>query len=148
MHIIAAKAECFYEALQPEFKSYQQKVLNNAKALSKTLQKEGFHIISGGTDNHLMLVDVKSKLGITGKDAEKALDKIHITVNKNTIPGDTESPMKTSGIRLGTPAMTTRGFNEDDFIKVGHIISKCLQNIDDDNIQKELMKEVMELTKD
>lgn len=148
MHIIAAKAECFYEALQPEFKVYQQRVLDNAKALSETLQKEGFHIISGGTDNHLILVDVKSKLGITGKEAEKALDKIHITVNKNTIPGDTESPTKTSGIRLGTPAMTTRGFTEEDFIKVGHIISKCLQNINDDNIQKELMKEVMELTQD
>ena len=147
MHIIAAKAECFYEALQPEFKEYQKQVLKNAQVLCKTLKEEGFHIISGGTDNHLMLVDVKSKFGITGKEAETALDKIHITVNKNTIPNETESPMKTSGIRLGTPAMTTRGFKEEDFKQVGKIISKCLQNINDDKVLKELDKEVLKLTK-
>ena len=99
MHIIAAKAECFYEALQPEFKEYQKQVLKNAQALCKTLKEEGFHIISGGTDNHLMLVDVKSKFGITGKEAETALDKIHITVNKNAIPNDTEKPFIASGLR-------------------------------------------------
>lgn len=147
MHIIAAKAECFYEALEPEFKEYQNQVLKNAKALCNTLKEEGFHIISGTTDNHLLLVDVKTKLGITGKEAEKALDRINITVNKNTIPNETESPMKTSGIRLGSPAMTTRGFKEPEFIKVGQIISKCLNNIDNDKIQKELKKEVLELTK-
>ena len=146
MHIIAAKAQCFYEALQPEFKEYQQKVVKNAKVLCQTLKDEGFRIVSGDTENHLMLVDVKSKLGITGKEAETALDKIHITVNKNTIPNETESPMKTSGIRLGTPAMTTRGFTEEDFIKVGKIISKCLKNIDNEDVQKQLNKEVLELT--
>ena len=123
MHIIAAKAQCFYEALQPEFIAYQKQVIKNAKVLCQTLQEEGFRIVSNGTDNHLLLVDIKGKLGITGKKAETALDKIHITVNKNTIPKDTESPMKTSGIRLGTPAMTTRGFKEPEFIAVAKIIS-------------------------
>lgn len=147
MHIIAAKAQCFYEALQPEFITYQKQVIKNAKVLCQTLQEEGFRIVSNGTDNHLLLVDIKGKLGITGKKAETALDKIHITVNKNTIPKDTESPMKTSGIRLGTPAMTTRGFKEREFITVAKIISKCLSNLDDEKIQKELSKEVIELTK-
>ena len=146
MHVIAAKTQCFYEALQPEFKEYQQQVVNNAKALCETLQAEGFRIISGRTENHLMLVDVKSKLGITGKDAETALDKINITVNKNTIPNDTEPANKASGIRLGTPAMTTKGFKEEDFIKVGKIISECLSNIDNEEIQNKLRKEVLELT--
>lgn len=147
MHIIAAKAQCFYEALQPEFIAYQKQVIKNAKVLCQALQEEGFRIVSNGTDNHLLLVDIKGKLGITGKKAETALDKIHITVNKNTIPKDTESPMKTSGIRLGTPAMTTRGFKEPEFIAVAKIISKCLSNLDDEKIQKELSKEVIELTK-
>ena len=118
-HVIAAKCQCFYEAMSDEFKSYAKNVITNAKVLSETLKEEGFRIISNGTDNHLILVDVKSTLGITGKDAEKALDKICITCNKNTIPNETESPFKTSGIRLGSPAMTTRGFKEEDFIKVG-----------------------------
>lgn len=147
MHIIAAKAQSFYEALQPEFIAYQKQVIKNAKVLCQTLQEEGFRIVSNGTDNHLLLVDIKGKLGITGKKAETTLDKIHITVNKNTIPKDTESPMKTSGIRLGTPAMTTRGFKEPEFIAVAKIISKCLSNLDDEKIQKELSKEVIELTK-
>lgn len=121
MHIIAAKAQSFYEALQPEFIAYQKQVIKNAKVLCQTLQEEGFRIVSNGTDNHLLLVDIKGKLGITGKKAETALDKIHITVNKNTIPKDTESPMKTSGIRLGTPAMTTRGFKEPEFIAVAKL---------------------------
>ena len=146
MHVIAAKAECFYEALQPEFKVYQEQVLKNAKVLAKTLQEEGFKIISGGTDNHLMLVDVKSLLGITGKDAETILDQIHITVNKNTIPNETESPFKTSGIRLGTPAMTTRGLKETEFVHIGHIIAKALKNKDDQEVLKELEKEVLDLT--
>lgn len=147
MHVIAAKAQCFYEALQPEFITYQRQVVKNAKILSETLKKEGFRIVSNQTDNHLILLDVKEKLGITGKQAETALDKIHITVNKNTIPNDTESPMKTSGIRLGTPAMTTRGFKEKEFIEVAKIISACLNNLDNENIQKELSKKVLELTK-
>lgn len=146
MHVIAAKAECFYEALQPEFKTYQEQVLKNAKALAKTLQEEGFKIISGGTDNHLMLVDVKSLLGITGKEVETILDQIHITVNKNTIPNETESPFKTSGIRLGTPAMTTRGLKEAEFVSIGHIIAKALKNRDDKEVLKGLEQEVLDLT--
>lgn len=146
MHIIAAKAECFYEALQPEFKEYQMQVLKNIKVLSETLQEEGFHIVSNGTDNHLILVDVKSACGITGKDAQNLLDKIHITVNKNTIPNDTESPMVTSGIRLGSPAMTSRGLKEEDFEHIGKIIAKALKNHDNETILKELDKEVLEIT--
>ena len=147
MHVIAAKAECFYEALQPEFKTYQEQVIKNAKVLAKTLEEEGFKIISGGTDNHLMLVDVKSTLGITGKCAEETLDKINITVNKNTIPSETESPSKASGIRLGSPAMTTRGLKEKEFVSIGHIIAKALRNKDDETILKELQKEVLTITK-
>mgnify|MGYP004638710375 FL=1 len=147
MHVIAAKAECFYEALQPEFKTYAKQIIVNAKALANTLQDEGFHIISGGTDNHLMLVDVEGLLGITGKEAEKILDSIHITVNKNTIPNETRSLLETSGIRLGTPAMTTRGFKEAEFIQIGHIIAKALKNKDNEDILKELSKEVLDLTK-
>lgn len=146
MHVIAAKAQCFYEALQPEFKEYQKRVINNIKALSDGLKEEGFRIVSGGTDNHLILVDVKSSTGLTGKEAEAILDKIHITVNKNTIPNDTEKPFITSGIRIGSPAMTTRGFNEDDFSLVGKIISKALKNSNDDSVLEELSKEVLELT--
>ena len=117
MHIIAAKAECFYEALNPSFKSYQNQVLKNIKALSSTLMDEGFKIISDGTDNHLILVDVTS-VNLTGKDAETILEQINITCNKNMIPNDLESPFKTSGIRLGSPAMTSRGLKEKDFIKI------------------------------
>ena len=146
MHVIAAKAQCFYEALEPEFKEYQRKVINNIKALSDSLKEEGFRIVSGGTDNHLILVDVKSGTGLTGKEAEAILDRIHITVNKNTIPNDTEKPFITSGIRVGSPAMTTRGFNEDDFRLVGKIISKALKNSNNDSVLKELSKEVLELT--
>lgn len=146
MHVIAAKAQCFYEDLQPEFKDYASQVIKNAKALAKTLEDEGLRIISGGTDNHLMLVDVKTTYGITGKEAETILDKIHITVNKNTIPNETESPAKTSGIRLGSPAMTTRGMKESEFIEIGHIIAKALKNKDDEEIQKELAKSVIALT--
>ena len=145
MHVIAAKAECFYEALQPEFKDYMKSVVKNAKVLSDTLESEGFRIVSGGTDNHLMLVDVKS-IGLTGKEAEKILDAINITCNKNTIPNETESPMVTSGIRLGTPAMTTRGFNESDFKEVALIISEALKNRNDKNKMKELKNRVKNLT--
>ena len=145
MHVIAAKAECFYEALQPEFKDYMKSVVKNAKVLSDTLKSEGFRIVSGGTGNHLMLVDVKS-IGLTGKEAEKILDAINITCNKNTIPNETESPMVTSGIRLGTPAMTTRGFNESDFKEVALIISEALKNRNDKNKMKELKNRVKNLT--
>lgn len=146
MHVIAAKAQCFYEALQPEFKTYQEQVIKNAKVLAETLEGEGFRAVSGGTDNHLMLVDVKSSCGITGADAEDTLDQIHITVNKNTIPNETESPLKTSGIRLGTPAMTTRGFREREFVRIGHIITKALKNKDDKQVLDELKQEVLDLT--
>ncbi len=146
MHVIAAKAECFYEALQPEFKDYAQQVISNAQALAATLKEEGLRIISGGTDNHLMLVDVKTTFGITGKEAETILDKICITVNKNTIPNETESPFKTSGIRLGTPAMTTRGFKEQEFIEIGHIIGQALKNKDNLEILESLKEQVLTLT--
>lgn len=146
MHVIGAKAQCFYEAIQPSFKEYQTQVLKNIKALSETLKEEGFRIVSGGTDNHLILVDVKGSIGITGKEAETILDKINITVNKNTIPYDTESPFKTSGIRLGSPAMTTRGLTEVEFKQIGKIISKALKNKDNEEILNDLQKEVLDLT--
>ncbi len=147
MHVIAAKAQCFYEALQPEFKEYQKQVLLNIKALSKTLKEEGFHIVSSGTDNHLILVDVKSGCGLTGKEAEKLLDEVHITVNKNTIPNDSEKPMITSGIRLGSPAMTSRGLKEEDFVKIGKIIATVLKNSTDKNILEQAEKDVLAITK-
>jgi len=145
MHVIAAKAECFYEALQPEFKEYIKNVLINIKELSDTLQAEGFRVVSNGTDNHLILLDVKS-IGMTGLEAETLLGNILITVNKNTIPYDTEKPFITSGIRLGSAAMTTRGFTKEDFHQVGLIISKCLKNKDNQSIQEELRNEVLSLT--
>ena len=125
MHIIAAKAVCFKEAMEEEFISYQEQVVKNAKALSQTLMDKGFNIVSNGTDNHLILVDLRNK-NITGKDAEHLLDKIGITVNKNTIPFDPQSPFITSGIRIGTPAVTTRGFKEDDMKEIGTIISDII----------------------
>lgn len=146
MHVVAAKAQCFAEAMEPEFKEYILDVTKNAKVLAKTLQNEGIKVISGGTDNHLMLIDVKSAFNITGSEAEKILDSINITTNKNTIPNETESALKASGLRLGTAAMTTRGFKEAEFIKVGQIISSALKNRDDENILHELKKEVLELT--
>lgn len=146
MHVIAAKAQCFYEAMQPEFKTYQEKVLENIKALSDVLKNEGFRIISGGTDNHLILVDVKSCCNLTGKQAEEVLDKIHITTNKNAIPNDKESLMVTSGLRLGSPAMTSRGLQKSDFEQIGYIISRALKNSNDEKILKELEKEVLKIT--
>ena len=134
MHVIAAKAQCFYEAMEPSFKDYTTNIIKNAKALSKIFIDNGVKVISGGTDNHLMLIDVKSSFGITGKEAETILDKINITTNKNTIPNDTESPFKTSGLRIGTPAMTTRGFTTEDFEEVGIIIIEALRNKDNEAI--------------
>ena len=145
MHVIGGKAQCFYEALQPEFKTYQEQVLKNIKALAAVLTKNGFRIISGGTDNHLILVDTMS-LGITGLDAETTLDKIHITCNKNTIPYDKESPKVTSGIRIGSPAMTTRGLKEKDFEKIGEIIVSALKDSSEENLNK-LKEEVLKITK-
>lgn len=144
MHVIGAKAQCFYEALQPEFKEYQQQVLKNIKALANVLIEKGYKIISKGTDNHLILVDTMSK-GITGLEAEQTLDKINITCNKNTIPYDQESPKVTSGIRIGSPAMTTRGLKEEEFKKIGEIIASALQNNSEENLNK-LKKQVLEIT--
>lgn len=131
MHIIAAKAVCFKEAMSLEFKSYQEQVVKNAFVLSEQLKKRGFNLVSGGTDNHLLLVDLRNK-NITGKDAEKLLEQVGITVNKNTIPFDRESPFVTSGIRIGTPAATTRGFLEEDIIEVGNIIGDVIDNRESD----------------
>jgi glycine hydroxymethyltransferase len=147
MHVIGAKAECFYEALQPEFKTYQKQVLKNIKAMSDEFIKLGMKVISGGTDNHLILLDVYNSLGLTGKEAEKLLDKCHITVNKNTIPGETLSPMKASGIRIGSPAMTTRGLNEKDFKEIAKYIYEILTNKDDSKKLKEITKNVLTLAR-
>ena len=146
MHVIGAKAQCFYEALQPAFKDYAKNVINNAKVFAETLMNEGFKVVSDGTDNHLFLLDVKSGCNLTGREAEKILDSVNITVNKNTIPGDTEKPFITSGIRLGTAAMTTRGFGEKEFKEVGKMIAKALKNSNDENILNEIKKEVTLLT--
>ena len=146
MHVIAAKAQCFYEAMEPSFKDYTTNIIKNAKSLSKTFIDNGVKVISGGTDNHLMLIDVKSSFGITGKEAETILDKINITTNKNTIPNDTESPFKTSGLRIGTPAMTTRGFTTEDFEEVGIIIIEALRNKDNEEVLDNLRKQVLRLT--
>lgn len=131
MHVIAAKAIAFGEALSPHFITYQKQVIKNAKVLANVLMDAGFNLVSGGTDNHLMLIDLTNK-NITGKEAEQALDKAGITVNKNTIPFETRSPFITSGIRIGTPAITTRGFREQDMLKVGNWIVDTLNNIDND----------------
>ena len=131
MHVIAAKAVCFKEALEPEFKSYMERVLKNTKVLGEELTKYGFRMVSGGTDNHLLLVDLTNK-DISGKDAEKLLDSVGITVNKNTIPSETRSPFVTSGIRIGTAAATTRGFNEDDFREVARFINYVTEHKDED----------------
>ncbi len=147
MHVIGAKAECFYEALQPEFVEYQKQVVKNAQAMANRFMEDNVKIISGGTDNHMFLIDVKSSYNITGKLAEKTLDNIHITCNKNTIPFDEESPNVTSGIRIGTPAMTTRGLKEDDFELIEYIINRSLTNIGNENIQRECNDKVLKLTK-
>lgn len=139
MHVIAAKAQCFYEALQPSFSRYQKQVILNSKVLAKTLEEKGLRVVSGGTDNHLMLVDLSVK-EINGHDASILLSKIGITVNKNMIPNDKLSPSLTSGIRLGTAAMTTRGFNEEDFAKVGEIIFDALSGEDLNQLSREVKR--------
>ena len=145
VHVIAAKAVCFKEALQPQYKSYIQQVKKNATELANSIQNSGYRIVSGGTDNHLILVDVFSK-GITGKQAEIALDKAGITVNKNTIPFDTNSPMITSGIRLGTPALTTRGMTEAEMSIIGELIGEVLDNIDSQEIIQKVQSRVVKLS--
>ena len=146
MHVIAAKAVAFKEALDPSFVDYQKQVVSNAKAFADEFVKLNYHVVSGGTDNHLLLLEVKSKTGLTGKKAENLLDKVNITCNKNTVPYDTEKPFITSGIRLGTPAMTTRGFNEDDFRLVARLIDKTLSNPENELILEDVRKSVQELT--
>lgn len=146
VHIIAAKAVAFKEALQPEYKEYQKQVRKNAKAMVDELVKGGLRIVSGGTDNHLMLVDLRQK-NVTGKAAEEALEKAGITCNKNAIPNDPEKPFITSGVRLGTPAITARGMKEDEARKIARMIIKVLENINDEEKIAEVKKEVIELTK-
>ena len=146
MHVIAGKAVCFGEALKPEFTDYARQIIANCQALCEALQQEGLRIVTGGTDNHLILADVKSSYGITGKKAEALLDEINITGNKNTIPFDKEKPFVTSGIRLGTAAMTTRGFQEEEFRQVARWITTVLKNPEDEALKAKLRQEVMEMT--
>ena len=146
MHVIAGKAVCFGEALKPEFTDYARQIIANCQALCEALQQEGLRIVTGGTDNHLILADVKSSYGITGKKAEALLDEINITCNKNTIPFDQEKPFVTSGIRLGTAAMTTRGFQEEEFRQVARWITTVLKNPEDETLKAKLRQEVMEMT--
>lgn len=145
-HVIAAKAVAFGEALENNFKTYQQQVVKNAKVLAEALINEGFRIVSGGTDNHLVAVDVKGSIGLTGKEAEETLDSVGITCNKNTIPFDQEKPFVTSGIRLGTPAATTRGFDEKAFEEVAKIISLALKNSKDEKKLQQAKERVAKLT--
>lgn len=147
IHVIAAKAVAFGEALKPEFKAYQQQIIDNAKVLAKTLADSGLRIVSGGTDNHLMLVDVyMDGKGITGKAAEKALDDVHITVNKNTIPFDSQKPFTASGIRIGTPALTTRGMKEAEMEAIGKMIAAIVQEPESEEVKTKVRAEVLELT--
>jgi glycine hydroxymethyltransferase len=144
MHVIAAKAVAFKEAETEEFKEYQKQIIKNAKVMAEELQRQGFRLVSGGTDNHLMLVDLTDK-GITGKEAEAALGKANITVNKNTIPFDTRSPFVTSGIRIGTPAITTRGIGEDESRRIAQLIALILKDINNEDNIKKVREEVLEI---
>jgi len=146
MHIIAAKAVAFQEALQPEFKTYQMQILKNAKVMAQTMMDRGFNLVSGGTDSHLFLVNLINK-NITGKEAENALGLANITVNKNTVPNEPRSPFITSGLRIGTPACTTRGFKEKEFIEIANWISDILENIHDEKIIQDVKNKVLKLTK-
>ena len=144
MHVIAAQAVAFKAALAPEWKAYQKQIVLNAAALATALLGEGFRLVSGGTDTHLMLVDVFAK-GITGKVAEKALDRAGITANKNTIPFDTNSPMVASGIRLGTPALTSRGMKEGDMAEVAKLVSRALHNVENETELAEVRRDVRKM---
>ncbi len=146
MHTIASKAVSFKEALQPEFKTYQQQIVKNAKALAEALLSGGFKLVSGGTDNHLILIDLRNK-NVTGKDAANRLDEAGITCNKNGVPFDDKSPFVTSGIRLGSPALTTRGLKEDDFRRIGKLITMIIDNMADDSVLAKVKGEVAEICK-
>ena len=145
MHVVAAKALCFKEALDPEFKIYIKQVMDNAKTMAETIMSNGIDIVSNGTENHIILVDLRSK-GITGKDLERVLGSVNITVNKNSVPNDPASPFVTSGIRIGTPAATTRGFKEEEIIQVANWISDIINNFDNEELQKTIKEEVHKLT--
>tara|TARA_B100000963_G_scaffold269204_1_gene237353 strand:+ start:1186 stop:2463 length:1278 start_codon:yes stop_codon:yes gene_type:complete len=145
MHVVAAKAICFKEALDPEFKNYIQQVMSNAELLAETIIARGISVVSGGTKNHIILVDLRDK-GITGKDLEKLLGTLNITVNKNAVPNDPQSPFVTSGIRIGTPAITTRGFKEKEVEQVGNWISDVILNFDDEKMHKKIKQDVHDLT--
>jgi glycine hydroxymethyltransferase len=147
MHVIAAKALCFQEAMKPEFKAYQQQVRKNAAAMAETFTSLGYKLTSGGTDNHLMLIDLRqSHPDLTGKQAQIALDKAHITTNRNTVPGETRSPFQTSGIRIGTPACTSRGMVEEDFRKIAKAIDTVLANVEDEAAIEQARQVALELT--
>ena len=145
MHVVAAKALCFKEALNPEFKLYIQQVMQNAKVMAETIISNGIDVVSNGTQNHIVLVDLRNK-NITGKDLEKVLGSINITVNKNSVPNDPASPFVTSGIRIGTPAVTTRGFKEKEIMQVSNWICEIINNFDDEKLQNNIKKEVSNLT--
>jgi len=145
MHVVAAKALCFKEALNPEFKIYIQQVMQNAKIMAKTIMSNDIDVVSNGTENHIVLVDLRNK-NITGKDLEKVLGSVNITVNKNSVPNDPASPFVTSGIRIGTPAVTTRGFKEKEIIQVSNWICEIINNFDDEKLQNKIKKEVSNLT--
>ncbi|MEK7777978.1 MAG: serine hydroxymethyltransferase, partial [Chloroflexota bacterium] len=145
MHTIAAKAVCFGEALRPEFAEYGRRVVENARTLAKALEDGGLRIVSGGTDNHLMLVDL-TPVGITGQAAEEALGHVHITVNKNAIPFDPQPPRVTSGLRLGTPALSSRGFGPQEMVRVAGFIVKVLNHVGDTRVEEEVRQGVIELT--
>ena len=146
MHVIAAKAVAFKEALAPEFRAYQEQILKNAKTMAQGFMDKGIKIVSGGTDNHLFLVDLIDK-GITGKALDAALDKANITVNKNAVPNDPQSPFVTSGIRIGTPSVTTRGFKEAECTQVTNWICEIIDHIEDEKVIKRIKGEVMDLCK-
>ena len=145
MHVIAAKALCFKEALEPDFKNYIQDVMDNAKLMATTIMSRNINVVSNGTENHIVLVDLRSK-NITGKDLEKVLGSVNITVNKNSVPNDTASPFVTSGIRIGTPAITTRGFGKKEVVQVANWIADIIENIDDELVHEKVKNEVSSLT--
>src|SRR5204862_1540509 len=146
MHVIAAKAVCFHEALQPQFRDYQRQVVINAKALAAGLAKHGYRIVSGGTDNHLMLVDLRPK-DLNGKEAQEVLDRAGITVNKNAIPFDTYPIFKPGGIRLGTPAVTTRGMKEEEMLEIADLLAEALDNREDERAITQVREQVQQLTR-
>ncbi|UPA28810.1 MAG: serine hydroxymethyltransferase [Verrucomicrobiota bacterium] len=148
MHVIAGKAVCFKEALSPEFRTYQEQILRNTKALCTAIQQRGYRIVSGGTDNHLFLVDLRATLpDVSGKDAQMALEKANITLNKNTVPGETRSPFQASGLRIGSPAVTTRGMKEPEMLQIAEFIDTVLRNLNNDTIIATVRERVIALTK-